>query len=114
MPKQVKKEKKNKKNVKYLIAIMLNFSWMFILYRAMIMLGEHVRSLLPYALCSSIYLAAGAILLGIYYFCTAGESDVAKKERYKSLFVWAFPIVLVLLLDVLETIILDNIINLFS
>ena len=30
------------------------------------------------------------------------------------MFVWAFPIVIVLLLDVLETIILDYIINLFD
>lgn len=112
MSKQVKKP--DKKTGKYLIAILLNFSWMFALYRAMIMLGEHVRSLLPYAICSSLYLAAGAILLGIYYFCTKGETDVSKKERYKPLFVWAFPIVLVLLLDVLETILLDNIINMFS
>lgn len=118
MPRKVKvkkeEKKKDKKKLKYVIFLMLNFTWMFALYRIMIMLGEQLRSILPYAVCSGLYLAAAAILLGIYYFCTSGESDPVNKEKYKPLFLWAFPIVVVLLLDVLETVVLDYIINLFS
>jgi len=111
-----KKEGKKGKKIsgKYILGIMLNFTWMFVLYRAMIFLGEQLHSLLPYAICSSIYLAAAAILLATYYFCTSGESDGIKKEKYKPLFVWAFPIVIVLLTDVFEAVVLDNIINFFS
>lgn len=118
MPEQIKNKKEgkkgNKKGTKYALGIMLNFLWMFILYRSMVFLGQYLHSLLPYAICSTIYLTAAAILLAMYYFCTSGEIDAANKEKYKPLFVWAFPIVIVLLLDVFEAVIFDNIINLFS
>lgn len=118
MPRKIKsksqEKKENKKSFKYVLAIMGNFTWMFLLYQSMIMLGEHLRSILPYAVCSGVFLAAATILLCIYYFCTAGETDATKKEKYKPLFLWAFPIVIVLLLDVLGTVIFDYIINLFS
>ncbi|MBR6651164.1 MAG: hypothetical protein IKL36_07125 [Clostridia bacterium] len=116
MPRKIKtpQEKGNKKSVKYAVFMAVNFTWMFALYRIMIMLGERLETILPYAICSGAYLAAATVLLGICYFCTSGETDVEKKEKYKPLFLWAFPIILVLLLDVLETVIFDNIINLFK
>lgn len=102
-----------KKGSRYAIFIILNFIWMFVLYRAVLMFSQHINSIIPYAICASVYLIAATLLLGIYYFTTSGETDSEKKEKYKPLFVWAFPIVVVLLLDVLEAIILDYIINLF-
>ena len=105
---------KNKKGAKYAVYIMLNFVWMFALYRVVLLFSQHINSIIPYAVCASVYLIAATLLLGIYYFSTSGETDKAKKEKYKPLFVWAFPIIVVLLLDVTETIILDYVINLFA
>lgn len=78
------------------------------------MLSEHLGTIIPYAICATIYLIAATVLLAFYYFATSGESDPVKREKYKPMFVWAFPIVIVLLLDVLEAIVFDYIINLFS
>jgi hypothetical protein len=118
MPRKIKSKnegkKENKQAMKYALCLMANFTWMFVLYRVMIMLGEKLRTILPYAIFSGACLAAATVLLGIYYFCTSGETDTEKKEKYKPLFLWAFPMVVVLLLDVLETVIFDNIINLFK
>ncbi len=107
-------KKENKKALKKVLVLMANFTWMYALYQVMIMLGDRLRSIVPYAICSGAYLAAATILLGIYYFCSSGESDEEKKEKYKSLFLWAFPIVIVLLLDVLGIVVFDYIINLFA
>ena len=105
---------KQKKGSKYALWIIFNFIWMFVLYRAVLMLSEYMGSLIPYAICASVYLIAATVLLCAYYFLTSGESDAEKKEKYKPMFVWAFPIVVVLLLDVFEAVILDYIINLFA
>ncbi len=105
---------KGKKGSTYALGIIFNFIWMFIVYRAVLMLSEHIGSIVPYAICSCVYLIAATSLLCAYYFATSGETDAEKKNRYKSLFVWAFPIVIVLLFDVLETVVFDYIINLFA
>lgn len=105
---------KQKKGTKYALGIILNFVWMFAVYRAVLIFSQHIESIIPYAVCASVYLIAATALLVSYYFLTSGEEDAEKKEKYKPMFVWAFPIVIVLLLDVLETIILDYIINLFA
>ena len=105
---------KNKKGSKYALGIILNFVWMFALYRLVLMFSQHINSIIPYAICASVYLIAATVLLVLYYFMTSGETDAEKKEKYKPMFVWAFPIVVVLLMDVAETIILDYIINLFA
>lgn len=105
--------RKIKNGPKYAIILMVNFAWMFILYRAVLMISERYNTLIPYIICASVYLVAATLLLGLYYFGTQGESDRDKKEKYKPIFLWAFPIVTVLLLDFLEAVVIDYIINLF-
>ncbi|MBQ5333535.1 MAG: hypothetical protein IJ389_02320 [Clostridia bacterium] len=106
--------RKVKNGTKYALLIIVNFIWMFVVYRAILMLSEHYGTLIPYIICASVYLVASAFLLGFYYFSTSGETDPVKKEKYKPMLLWAFPIVTVLLLDVLEAVVLDYFINLFS
>ncbi len=105
--------RKIKNGQKYAVYIIVNFVWMFVLYRGVLMLSEHMNSIIPYGICASVYLIAATVLLGVYYFGSSGETDPVKKEKYKPLLPWAFPMVVVLLLDVLEAVILDNIISMF-
>lgn len=115
MPRKVKKEAapKNKKRTKYAIQLIVNFVWMFVLYRAVLIISEKFETIIPYAICATVYIVAATVMLCIYYFATSGETDAENKEKYKPLIVWSFPIVVVLLLDVMETVVLDYIINLF-
>ena len=104
---------KVKNGPKYALTIIVNFVWMFILYRGILLVSEHYNTLIPYMICESLYLVSATLLLGIYYFATQGEADKMKKEKYKPMILWAFPMVTVLLLDFLEAVVIDYIINMF-
>lgn len=101
----------SKAGQKNAIGIILNFVWMFVVYRACVFWSEQINSIIPYAICASLFLIAVSVLLVVYYF-TADPKNPG--ERNKKLLVWAFPILVCLIVDVLDLMILDYIISLFK
>ncbi len=102
---------KGKKGSKYALGIILNFVWMFVLYRGCIFWTESAQTMIPYGICAAVYLVAVSVLMVLYFY----TGDPNKPEtRNKGLLMWAFPILVCLILDVLDIIVIGYIIDLFN
>ena len=93
------------------LLIMINFVWMFIVYRACIFWTDSIQSIIPYAVCTTVYLLAASALMVTYFF--AGDPN-KPETRKKGLLAWAFPILVCLIIDVLDLVLIDYFINLFT
>lgn len=102
------KIQKNKKS-RFALLIIVNFIWMFLVYQGCIQLGMHLKSALPYKICTAVFAAAAIILFIIYWIQTHPKTDPASvpPDKGKPLLVWLFPILIVFLLDVLDLFILQ-------
>lgn len=93
------------------LLIMINFVWMFILYRGCVFWTDSIQNITPYAICTTVYLLAVSALMVVYFF----TGDPGRPEtRKKTLLAWAFPILVCLIIDVLDLVLIDYLINLFT
>ena len=93
------------------LLIMVNFVWMFILYRGCVFWTDSLQSIIPYAICSTVYMLAASVLMVTYFF----TGDPNKPEtRRKTLLAWAFPILVCLIIDVLDVVLIDYFIKMFT
>ncbi len=91
--------------------IMINFVWMFILHRVCVFWTDAIQNILPYAICTMVYLVAVSVLMVLYFYM----GDPNKPEtRNKALLAWAFPILVCLIIDVLDLVLIDYFIDLFT
>ena len=90
---------------------MINFVWMFLVYRGCIYWTDTIQSLLPYTICATVYLVAASVLCVVYYY----TGDPNKPEtRKKKLLAWAFPIIVCLIIDAMDLVVVDYLIKLFA
>ena len=93
------------------LLIMINFVWMFVLYRVCVYWTEAAQNILPYAICVTTYLIAASVLMVLYLYM----GDPNKPEtRKRGLLAWAFPILVCLIIDVLDLVLIDYFIKLFA
>lgn len=93
------------------LLIMVNFVWMFILYRGCVFWTDSIQNIIPYAVCTTVYLLAASALMVTYFF----TGDPSRPEtRKKALLAWAFPILVCLIIDVLDLVLIDYFIKLFT
>lgn len=90
---------------------MINFVWMFILYRVCVFWTDSIQNIIPYAICATVYLVAASVLMVLYL--SIGDSS-KPETRKKGLLAWAFPILVCLIIDVLDLVLIDYFINLFA
>ena len=101
--------KVSKEGQRNALLIMINFVWMFIVYRGCIFWTESVQSMLPYTICATVYMLAAVTLVCLYRY-TGGNDDPKKKK----LLAWAFPIIVCLIIDALDLVVVSYFIDLFS
>jgi uncharacterized Tic20 family protein len=72
---------------------------------------DSIKNIIPYAICATVYLVAASVLMVLYL--SIGDSS-RPETRKKGLLAWAFPILVCLIIDVLDLVLIDYFINLFT
>ena len=110
----------NNKNKKTLsggesILFFFNLIWMVAVYYGCVILGEREGIMLPYQLCSGIYVSAAIILIAVSAVFsgklvskkTGEERTQRQKDISRKLILWALPLIIVLLIDMMDLFVVE-------
>ncbi len=99
------------KGKRFALLIIVNFIWMFLVYQGCIQIGDKIGSALPYKICTIVYGAAAILLFLIYWIKSHPKTEGAETAAGagKLLLAWAFPILIIFLLDLFDLYVLQQV-----